>query len=123
VAILHENAKQDYRRFLKVIIDELKRCEERPIIVSRNGKEVASSNIYLVCVIDDGIEQKSMMGHQGVGAKYGCQFGTCEGEHPDDKPKKKNHGMYFKKKNGKLRSIASLQFKDKSEHFVSNPFI
>jgi hypothetical protein len=39
-------------------------------------------------VIGDGIEQKSMMGHQGVGAKYGCRFGTCEGEHPDDKPKK-----------------------------------
>jgi hypothetical protein len=84
-----------------------------------NGEEVARSNIYLLCLIGDGIEQKSMMGHQGVAAKFGCRYCTCEGEHPDDKADTKNNGMYFVSRKGKIRTIDSIMLKDKSPHFVS----
>jgi hypothetical protein len=97
----------------------LKCCEERPIVVKRNGQEVARSNIYLLVVIGDGIEMKSMMGHQGVMATYGCRYCTCKGEHPDGKPKDKNKGMYFIKRNGKIRTIDSIMLRDNTPHFVS----
>jgi hypothetical protein len=102
-----------------VIINELKRCEERPIVVKRDGKQVAKSNIYLLCCVGDGVEMAQLMGHQGVAATYGCRYGTCEGEHPDDKPHKQNHGMYFVKRNGTTRTIQSIMLKDNTAHFVS----
>ena len=113
--------------YLKPIIDELSKLNSKPLLVRRNGQEIAKSRVTAMFISGDGVQCNELMNFGGHCCTYGCRFCLTKGQHRGDVRNKQGvvtegaHGMYFENRNQQMRSRDSLLLKDKSAMYVSTP--
>ncbi|KAG2193733.1 hypothetical protein INT47_010414 [Mucor saturninus] len=84
---ISEVIKVNLNSYLRPIIKELSALHSKPLLVKRNGQQVAICRVATTYVSGDGVQCNELMTFGGHCSTYGCRFCLTKGKHRGDDAK------------------------------------